>query len=103
MRHDRWFLVLAAVFLLAGAAAPVDAATTEEIDKKFVECRAKLGKFYLGVELTKKDQLKCMKSKNAAGAREVMKSGEASCKKDGRPLLGAFDNKGDLSWICGKK
>jgi len=101
--YDRWFLVLIATLLLAGAAAPANAATSEEVTRKFAECRAKLGKFYLGVELTKKDQLKCIKSKNAAGARDVLKSGEASCKKNGRPLLGAFDDKGKLSWICGKK
>jgi hypothetical protein len=103
LRHNRWLQVLTVALLLAGAAAPADAATTEEITKKFGECRAKLGKLYLGVELTKKDQLKCMKSKNAAGARDVLKSGEASCRESGRPLLGAFDNKGNLSWICGKK
>lgn len=103
MRYDRWFLVLTAALLLAGAVVPAEAVTSEETTKKFAECRAKLGKLYLGVELTKKDQLKCMKSKNAAGARDVLKSGEASCKESGRPLLGAFDDKGELSWICGKK
>lgn len=102
MRYDRWFLVLTATLLLAGAVAPAKAVTTEEINKKFVECRAKLGKLYLGVELTKKDQLKCVKSKSAAAARELLQSGEARCKKDGRSLSGALDNKGELSWICSK-
>ncbi len=102
MRYDRWFLVLTAALLLAGAVVSADAATTQQINKKFVECRAKLGKLYLGVELTKKDQLKCIKSNSAAGAREVLQSGEASCREHGRALSGAFDNKGELSWICSK-
>lgn len=102
LRYYRWLFIVTAAVLIAGAAHPAEAATTEEINKKFAECRAKLGKLYLGVELTKKDQLKCIKSKNAAGARELLQSGEKSCQEEGRSLLGAFDNKGQLSWICTK-
>lgn len=100
MRYHRWFFVLTAALVLADASALAKTRTTDEINKKFVECRAKLGTLYLGVELTKKDQLKCIKSKSAASARDLLQSGEASCKKYGRSLSGAFDNKGKISWIC---
>ena len=102
MRYYRWYLALAAAALVAGAVEPAKAVPTEEITKKFAECRVKLGKLYMGVELTKKDQLKCIKSKSAAGARDLLQSGDASCKENGRTLLGVFDNKGTISWICSK-
>lgn len=102
MQYYRWYLALTAAALVVGAVEPAKAVPTEEINKKFAECRAKLGKLYMGVELTKKDQLKCIKSKSAAGARDLLQSGEASCKEVGRSLMGAFDNKGEISWICTK-
>lgn len=78
-------------------------ALRQKIDKKFGECKTKLGDYFLGVALTKKNKLECIKSKSATQAIELLKSGDAECNKTGHRIKGVFDNKGKITWHCARE